>query len=555
METSANFSRIFGFFFLIALAIMMLFLVVQSCEVSGISSSIGGSTDFEVDNVAGMATQIFEPDLKITNEHDSSKNITISFSERIDGDDTGATDQIWPIIYVSSKDRSNERNFKQSPFKTEIDPDDTTFYIQIWANGSAFADVYTFDIKVTNDDDGEAASPISITVTVPEYNNVEIKFKKNEDEKKIRSGSTATFDVLLTNRGNIFNEKIDVTVDDFEDTNITFVKADIPEPTYINPEFHERDFEKTVTIYMSAVDDTGDGKFEFTVYVDTPKNDEPPGGYQNVVGELEVTKTGGLDDNPPPVSTGGGDEGFPVARFAIPMIIVIAVMGSIGYFFFMRDDEEGGWGDEEEGWGEDGGWGDAEDSYGAPTAAQEFEAPITGPKPRPKSRAAPSGPRSAPAGPKPAGPAHVKCPKCKTGVKVSNPKRPLTIGCPKCSTKFTLKGSPRAAPSGPRPAPAGPKPSGPAHVKCPKCKTGVKVSNPKRPLTIGCPKCSTKFTLKGSPGAGPSSPRPAPAGPKPKPKGAALISCPKCSTKFKVSNPKRPLKVACPKCRTNLNLK
>jgi DNA-directed RNA polymerase subunit RPC12/RpoP len=379
----------------------------------------------------------------------------------------------------------------------------------------------------------------------------------------------------------------------------------------------ERDGPLIVDVKLEADENSGDGKFEITIHPITDGYDAPSGGHPFV--EVEVTLKHRQEVKDPGVEDPGEGE-FPIAIFGGGLAAIFAVMGGAGYFMMGNkddDEEEGAWGaGGEEGWGADE-WGD-EEAYDSGTSAGEYEAPLTEKRAASKPRAAPTPvPRTAPGpAPRPAGPAHVKCPKCKTGVKVSNPKRPLTIGCPKCSTKFTLKGKPGAA-QGPKPRSApgpAPRPAGPAHVKCPKCKTGVKVSNPKRPLTIGCPKCSTKFTLKGTPGAaqGPkprSAPGPAPKavgpahvkcpkcktgvkvsnpkrpltigcpkcstkftlkgssgaaqGPKPRtasgagpaPKGPALIACPKCSTKFKVSNPKRPLKVACPRCKTGLNLK
>ena len=154
-------------------------------------------------------------------------------------------------------------------------------------------------------------------------------------------------------------------------------------------------------------------------------------------------------------------------------------------------------------------------------------------------------------------PTTIKCPKCKSSLKIKSTKRPLTIHCPKCSAKVVLKGKEGAKPQKPisqKPAPQKSK-STKTTIKCPKCKTSLKVSNPKRPLTIHCPKCKAKVVLKGKEGAKPQKPTSQKTSPKTSGAKPKTVKCPKCTTSLKIKNPKRPLTISCPKCKAKLNLK
>ena len=248
--------------------------------------------EFEVDNSNGLRTHIFEPDLKITNEHDSNKNITISFSAEIYGDDTGHTSNIWPIIYVSSKDRSNERNGKGNSFKTEIDPGDTIFYLQILTNDSAFADVYRFELRVTNDDDNVAIDPIPMVVIVPEYNNILISFYPDIEEggKTISAGSMTVLTIKVENRGNIYREEVRVRVFIEPERRLSLQSIIYP-PAHsgtINPEFFEVGYEVTVSVYIKSDMNAWNGNYPIQIILETPENDEPAKGHPVLDGNIRV---------------------------------------------------------------------------------------------------------------------------------------------------------------------------------------------------------------------------------------------------------------------------
>ena len=531
----------------------VLVLSIASVEGGTIEATIDNS-DFLVENDGGANPAQFEPVIRITNNDENDKTIVISATIP-EGPETDLTKDVYPHIFTDDR----RRHDKGMTYRVDVPNGDTRFYPRIDVNQSAFADIFEFKFKIDNEADSELIE-LPITVEINPWNEIKMVIDKDDKDITITAGRVSIISVTLENMGNIYKQKVNLEIDDLP-SNLTLVEIQFPAlgtgvRDFIYPEssltFNDQSM-IIVGVKLSAFEDSGEGTFDFDIRVDTPDHDPSSQGFQKI--EVRVKINPWEDPTPPPPPDPGEGE-FPVAVFAAGLVAIIGVMGGAGYFMFNKgeDSDESGWG-EGEGWGADE-WG-GEESYDSGSAAEEYEAPITERRAGPKPRPAPGPvPRTAPAAPRPSGPAHVKCPKCKTGVKVSNPKRPLTIGCPKCSTKFTLKGKPGAAPASrpaPRPA-AAPKPAGPAHVKCPKCHTGVKVSNPKRPLTIGCPKCSTKFTLKGKPGAAPTGPaaRPPTAA---RPKGPALIACPKCSTKFKVSNPKRPLKVACPRCKTGLNLK
>ena len=553
-----------SFTLILALAIGILLFTIpnlDSAEGGGMSASLS-QTEFEVDNSDRAISTVFEEILTIDNNAGSPKNISIKISspEDVKGEETGSSKEIYPHIFTDS----GRRKDKGRSYTVQVAEGDTRFYPNIEVNFSAFADTYSFEITIDNKDDKEIVDTILVSVEVTPYNDIDIEFDgSDQDEKTVTAGRQSLISIKLTNIGNIYQEEVSLEIEDLPD-NLTFVAVQFPAPggierKYVNPQTHEIDSDIYLSVILEAASDSGEGEFLIIIIVTTPDNTDPSDGHKFVKSEITITTIGDPTDKNTNIETQGE---FPKAIFGGSLAVVIVVMVAALKFLVLDkdDEEEGAWGDApQDSWGADE-WGEDED-YDAGAAPEEYEAPITtqrGPPSRAASRSKPA-PRTAPAPvPKAKGPAHVKCPKCQTGIKVSNPKRPLTIGCPKCSIKFTLKGKPGVAPGPkPRPKPATsptPKTNAPAHVKCPKCHTGVKVSNPKRPLTIGCPKCSTKFTLKGKPGAAPG-PKPGPKAGAPKAKGPALISCPKCSTKFKVSNPKRPLKVACPKCKTGLNLK
>jgi molecular chaperone DnaK len=182
-------------------------------------------------------------------------------------------------------------------------------------------------------------------------------------------------------------------------------------------------------------------------------------------------------------------------------------------------------------------------------------------------------------------PIAIPCPKCKTKIIVTTPKRPTIIKCPKCGTKGTLKAD---KPSGPPKKPAE-KPKGkpkeeeekakkPLKIPCPKCKAKIEVSSDERPMKIKCPKCGAKGTLHDEKPAGKEKPKPPkkekekekePEKPKPSEKPekkkekekekppVKKIKCPdkSCDGEIKISSSKRPLDIECPECGKKGTLK
>ena len=509
-----------------------------------ITASIAQNS-FELDGAQGTGN--FETDLTLKNSCDSSKNITVDISG-VKGKDTKDTNEIYPHLYMGSRDKGKH-------LEDIIDGSGTKKYTLKIKVNETFADEYSFHITVTNTDDNKVLDPIDVTLTVTKYNNVKIAQSSTDTKKdkvinrKIDDARETTFDVVVTNEGNIYRESVHLEVD-YPKSNfsVTIVYPDGGDSVLIDPYFFsEFDSSKIITVKLKSLANTGGGKFDITITAVTDEvNNQGANQFKgtvtvNIIGEHVVTP------QPPP-----NNKSIPWTIIGGILGIAIAVMGAILYVFVIKGGEE-----EEEGWGTAGEW----DTGGfAAQGTEEFTAPVTAPPP---GRAPPAR-RPAPAAPQaPAGPVHVKCPHCHTTLKITNPKRPLTISCPKCGTKFTIKGkapsappAPTFAPPAPKKAPA-PKPAaaGPVHVKCPHCHTTLKITNPKRPLTISCPKCGTKFTIKG--GGAPAPPKPAPkpaAAPKPASAGA-LITCPKCHTKFRVKSDKRPITVACPHCHTKLTLK
>jgi molecular chaperone DnaK len=187
-------------------------------------------------------------------------------------------------------------------------------------------------------------------------------------------------------------------------------------------------------------------------------------------------------------------------------------------------------------------------------------------------------------------PIAIPCPKCKTKIIVTTPKRPTVIKCPKCGTKGTLKAEKGAPPSKKPGKPKG-KPSKeegeekkPMKVPCPKCKTKIEVDSDERPIKIKCPKCGAKGTLHDEK---PKKEEPKPPSKKDKDKeppeppesektkedkeketeekekpkkekpSAKVIKCPdkECDGKIKITSSKRPLSIECPKCGKKGTLK
>ena len=505
-----------------------------------ITASIAQNS-FELPGEQGTGN--FETDLTLRNSCDDSKNITVDISG-VEGRDTKGTMEIYPHLFMGSRDKGKH-------LEDIIDGSGTKKYkVKIRVN-ETFADEYSFHITVTNTDDNKVLDPIDVTLTVTKYNNVKIAQSSTDTKKdkvinrKIDDTRETTFDVVVTNEGNIYRESVHLEVDyPKSNLSVTIVYPDGGDRVLIDPYFFsEFDSSKIITVKLKSLADTGEGKFDITI---TAVTDEPNNQGAN---QFKGTVTVNIikDQIIPRHKT--ESKSIPWAIIGGVIGVAVAVMGAILYVFVIKGGEE-----EEEGWGTPAGsWDNGE--FESPDTG-EFMASVTAP---PRRAPPPQRAFAHPSAPAPAGPVHVKCPHCHTTLKITNPKRPLTISCPKCGTKFTIKGKAPSAPPAPTFAPPAPKPSpapaGPVHVKCPHCHTTLKITNPKRPLTISCPKCSTKFTIKGGGAPAPSRPAPRPAA-APKPASAgALITCPRCHTKFRVKSDKRPITVACPHCHTKLTLK
>lgn len=171
-------------------------------------------------------------------------------------------------------------------------------------------------------------------------------------------------------------------------------------------------------------------------------------------------------------------------------------------------------------------------------------------------------------------PIAIPCPKCKTKIIVTTPKRPTVIKCPKCGTKGTLKAEKGVTTPGKpeRPkdktAEEGDEPRKPMKIPCPKCKAKIVVDSNERPLKIKCPQCGAKGTLheeksKKEPPKPPKKPKddtPPPPPEKAKEKSKPplkVIKCPNkdCDGEIKIHSNKRPLDIECPSCGKKGTLK
>jgi molecular chaperone DnaK len=183
-------------------------------------------------------------------------------------------------------------------------------------------------------------------------------------------------------------------------------------------------------------------------------------------------------------------------------------------------------------------------------------------------------------------PIAIPCPKCKTKIIVTTPKRPTVIKCPKCGTKGTLKADKEAeAKKSKKPGEKKEDEKKAKSIPCPKCKAKIKITSDERPLKITCSKCGAKGTLqddkpekKEKKGDEKEKPKP-PAKDKDKDKAepeppekkkdkkpsdkkedkppAKSIKCPnkECDGKIKITSDKRPLAIECPKCGKKGTLK
>ena len=188
------------------LFIFFLMLALGNGEGEMIHASIDQDY-FEVDNSDGLIPGKFEPTLAVQNDGNSSVNITISLTMP-EGEDTGKTKDIYPHIY-SDKSR---RKDKGCSYYVQVDQGTTRFYLSIDVNASAFADSYIFQIIIRTHDG--SLDPIDVRVEVTPYNDISINlFSKDEEEILVRPGRSTIVTLVLTNRGNIFNEEVGVKVD------------------------------------------------------------------------------------------------------------------------------------------------------------------------------------------------------------------------------------------------------------------------------------------------------------------------------------------------------
>ncbi len=598
MNRSLQINQIIAFFFILLMA--TIFVIVKAADSS--ASSLEVSLPDNSHDVEGLSSTELVPELTIRNTGDESVNVSIETKHPI-GEETKGTVDIYPQIALGRKEQGQYH-------VVELDGEkQRTFTILIAVNDSSFADTYTFPVKVTNLDNTEEKHSFIVTIVVLPVNKIEIKLDDKEDEKTIRPGYSTQFYFRITNLGNIFQEQVTLDID-YEGNNLTAVVD--PEEAVLNPVhsvMREEDAIRIFAVTIGAIEEKGDGIFEIRIYIETPDHD---GDHHYTTVTLKVSSS-----VPPPIqpTAQSSSEDFPLPIFMGGMLVFIAAMGGIGKVFVLdkNDDEpdEGGWEDEGPAW-------EMEEESESRMIAEDFQMPLTSPPFQPPQGPVPPGPakpdipdntdgqetfsfqnteqasgsrtraiqsptrssqrsqgeihtpsqREVKQRNEKSGPIHVKCPGCRSGLKISNPKRPLSISCPKCSTRFTLKSKeigtapPMAARQKHEPAPAAkptsgsvPRSHGPVHVKCPECSTGMKVSNPKRPLTISCPKCSSTFTIRGKAACTSKSPAKNMAQPSQNPQGPVHVKCPKCSTGMKVRNPKRPLTIPCPKCSAKFTLK
>ncbi|UCH88046.1 MAG: molecular chaperone DnaK [Thermoplasmata archaeon] len=181
-------------------------------------------------------------------------------------------------------------------------------------------------------------------------------------------------------------------------------------------------------------------------------------------------------------------------------------------------------------------------------------------------------------------PIAIPCPKCKTKIIVTTPKRPTVIKCPKCGTKGTLKADketpPPERPKKVKDEEEEEKPKKPMRIPCPKCKSKITVDTDERPLKIKCPNCGAKGTLhddkpkkaekkdeeedkppkkeKGrEPPPPPKEKKKAPPEDEEEPEPVKTIKCPTkdCDGRIKITSSKRPIQIECPKCGKKGTLK
>ena len=554
-------------------------------------------TDFSLNNAYGMNSQEFETELIVTNDCGESRNITIRFTAP-DGYDTGASDEINPRIY---KDEARNKD-KGASYDVQVEPGKTTFYPSILVNDTAFADIYSFRCEIDDNDDGSSDDPvesIEITVDVGEFNNIDIEWYSKEDKENtlVEEGLTEYY-LELTNRGNIWNERVGVEIEHDFPSNISVAKINIPETgNRINPEFYGYDFSLIVGVQI-LVEGNNDAEVHvFNVKVKTPNNDPNIEGQNFVECKLIIQERGGHKN-----VTNDPQNGMTVIEKTMVgggFVGIITMMGAILHFFVLKgQDPDDDWGDPE--WGDDsnynegGEWDEDNELMNGELLnsgvmnSKERDGGREGPKGRtgPRENVRVVGRESKSDGGRPGSREErgvrervsevvpsdrsitmVKCPKCATKMKITNQKRPLTILCPHCPAKMTLKGEDMKTERKSTPSPE----IGQikiTRVKCLECMAVIKVKNPKRPLSIHCPRCKNKMRLNGRNRSKANAqvtsrqddtPAPPTSFPSSSPvKTVSLVSrvsCLKCHVKMKITDQKRPLKVACPKCKIKLHLK
>ena len=260
--------------------------------------------EFEVDNSDGLVPGTFEPTLAVQNDGNSSVNVTIAITMP-EGEETGKTKEIYPHIF-SDKSRRKDKGWS---YYVQVDPEATHFYLSIDVNDSAFADAYTFQIIIETHDG--SLDPIDVMVEVTPYNDISINlYSRDEEEILVRPGRSTSVTLVLTNRGNIFNEEVGVEVDYGGIGNLSVKKIMFPPGRrWINPESFGFEYEIIIGVVLEAAENSDDGRFVLDFFVVTPENEPPARGHRSVqtIINIEVPYDPREGDDPDGGTASGGD--------------------------------------------------------------------------------------------------------------------------------------------------------------------------------------------------------------------------------------------------------
>ena len=252
MKSSLRSFGIIIVLFLFALGMVTLLIShLDSVEAASFSSSID-QDEYTVDNSDGLMLGRFESLLTIENDGDPV-NVTIKFSQP-EGEEWKANKNVYPHIFSDTSRRKD----KGHKYYVELQEGKNKFYPRIDVNESAFADTYSFKLKVESKS-GEFAPDIDITVLVTPYNDIVIELDSTDDkEKAVTAGKATIVSVVLKNEGNIYNEVVDIEVFDEDGgslpSNLTVVEIQFPaDRDWVDPvEFGGQYFEISIGIKIET---------------------------------------------------------------------------------------------------------------------------------------------------------------------------------------------------------------------------------------------------------------------------------------------------------------